>query len=180
VSTAGVGAKATNLEIRQIRAGEGLRLRTLRLHALADAPTAFGSTLAREAAFPESVWHERAAGGAGGGDRITLVAEQDGRWVGLVTGLAEDPEDPKQSGPVLGGMFVDGTERRHGVGAMLVEGVAAWARARGAARLSLWVTSSNESAIALYRKCGFRPTGETKPLAHTPTLAELRMVRDLT
>ncbi|HYR40257.1 MAG TPA: GNAT family N-acetyltransferase [Methylomirabilota bacterium] len=131
-----------NLEIRQIRAGEGLRLRTLRLHALADAPTAFGSTLAREEAFPESVWHERAAGGAEGGDRITFIAEQDGRWVGLVTGLAEDPEDPKQSGPVLVGMFVDGTERRHGVGAMLVEGVAAWARARGAARLSLWVFSS--------------------------------------
>ena len=77
-------------------------------------------------------------------------------------------------------MFVDGTERRHGVGAMLVEGVAAWARARGAARLSLWVFPSNEPAIALYRKCGFRPTGETKPLAHSPTIGELRMVRDLT
>jgi GNAT superfamily N-acetyltransferase len=179
VRAAGVGAKPISLEVRQIRAGEGLRLRALRLHALADAPTAFGSTFAREEAFPESVWHERAAGGAGGGDRITFVAEQDGQWVGLATGLAEDPEDPRQTGPVLVGMFVDPTARRHGVGAMLVEGVAGWARARGAARLSLWVFSSNEPAIALYRKCGFRPTGETKPLAHTPTLAELRMVRDV-
>ena len=177
---AGVGAKPISLEVRQIRAGEGLQLRALRLHALADAPTAFGSTLAREEAFPESVWHERAAGGAGSGDRITFVAEQDGQWVGLATGLAEDPEDPKPSGPELVGMFVGRTARCHGVGAMLVEGVAAWARARGAARLSLWVFSSNEPAIALYRKCGFRPTGETKPLARTPTLAELRMVRDLT
>src|ERR1700730_4655425 len=167
------------LEVRRIRAHEGPQLRSLRLHALADAPTAFGSTLAREEAFPESVWHERAAGGAGGGDLITFVAEQDGRWVGLAAGLAEDREDPKQSGPVLAGMFVDRAERRHGVGAMLVEGVVAWARARGAARLSLWVTSSNEPAIALYRKCGFRPTGETKPLAHAPTLTELRMVRVL-
>jgi GNAT superfamily N-acetyltransferase len=179
VRAAGAGAKPISLEVRRICAGEGLRLRALRLHALADTPTAFGSTVAREEAFADSVWHERAAGGAEGGDRITLVAEQDGRWVGLATGLAGDPEDPQQSGPVLVGMFVDRTERRHGVGAMLIEGVAAWARARGAARLSLWVTSSNEPAIALYRKCGFRPTGETKPLAHTPTLAELRMVRDL-
>src|SRR5262245_23901545 len=51
------------VEIRRIRADEGLRLRALRLRALADAPQAFGSTLAREHAFVDSTWHERAAGG---------------------------------------------------------------------------------------------------------------------
>jgi GNAT superfamily N-acetyltransferase len=168
------------LEVRRIRAHEGPQLRSLRLHALADAPTAFGSTLAREEAFSESVWHERAARGALGSDGVTFIAEHDGQWVGLATGLVEDPEDPKGSGPVLVGMFVDREERRGGVGVALVEAVASWALARGAARLSLWVTSNNEAAIALYGKCGFRRTGETKPLAHTPTLAELRMVRDLT
>ena len=167
-------------EVRRIRADEGPRLRALRLHALADAPTAFGSTLAREEAFPTSVWNERAARGAADGDGVTFVAEQDDAWVGLVTGLVEDPEDPKRSGPVLVGMFVDRAQRRRGVGAALVESVAAWAGARGAARLFLWVTSSNEPALALYKRCGFRPTGETKPVAHTPTLPKLRMVRDLT
>ncbi|HWN55295.1 MAG TPA: GNAT family N-acetyltransferase [Verrucomicrobiae bacterium] len=167
------------LEVRRIRAHEGPQLRPLRLHALADAPTAFGSTLAREEAFPESVWHERAARGASGGDGVTFIAEHDGQWVGLATGLVEDPEDAKGSGPVLVGMFVDRGKRRCGVGVALVEAVASWARERGAARLALWVTSSNEPAIALYRRCGFRPTGDTKPLAHTPTLTELRMVRVL-
>src|SRR5713101_7200883 len=104
-----------SLEVRRIRADEGLRLRTLRLHALADAPTAFGSTLAREEAFPESVWHGRAARGAEGGDLVTFVAEQGGQWVGLATGLAEDREAPQLPGPVLAGMFVDGAERRRGV-----------------------------------------------------------------
>ena len=168
-----------SLEVRRIRADEGLRLRALRLHALADAPTAFGSTLAREEAFPEHVWHERAAGGAAGGDRVTFIAEQDGRWVGLATGLADDPDGSEKSGPMLVGMFVDGAERRRGAGLALVEGVAAWARTRGAARLFLWVTSSNEPAIALYCRCGFRPTGKTRPVAHTPSIAEIQMVRDL-
>lgn len=48
--------------VRRIRPYEWHLLRALRLHALADAPMAFGSTLFEEEAFPESVWRERAAG----------------------------------------------------------------------------------------------------------------------
>ena len=92
------------------------------------------------------------------------------------TGLADAADG---CGPMLVGMFVDPAERGRGVGRALVEAVTAWVRARGAARLSLWVTSANNPAIALYGRCGFRPTGETQPLAHTPSLTELRMVRDL-
>jgi len=168
---------ARDVEVRQIRAGEGLRLRALRLFALADAPTAFGSTLAREEAFPESVWHARAADGALGHDRATFVAERAGEWVGLATGLREDPDgDP---GAVLVGMFVAPAERGQGAGFALVEAVAAWARARGAARLHLWVTATNAPAIALYHRCRFRQTGEVRPHGQTPTLHELRMERDL-
>ena len=45
------GAPET-MEIRRIRADEGLRLRALRLHALGDLPTAYGSTLATEELYP--------------------------------------------------------------------------------------------------------------------------------
>ena len=168
-----------SLKIRQILPEEGLRLRALRLHALADAPTAFGSTLGREVAFPEHVWHERAAHGAAGGDHVTFIAEQDERWVGMATGLAEAPGHSRTLGPMLVGMFVDGRARRSGVGLALVNSVVAWARARRAACLTLWVTSSNDAAIALYRRCGFRPTGATRSVAHDPTLTEFEMVRDL-
>src|SRR5262245_45019348 len=164
------------MRIRRIRADEGLALRALRLHALADAPTAFGSTLAREEGFPETVWHERAAGGAMGADRVTFIAERGARWIGLATGLADDPE---AEGPVLVGMFVDAAERRHHVGRALVEAVIGWARARGDSQLSLRVTATNTPAIALYEACGFRMTGESR-VGHTPSLAELCMVRVLT
>src|SRR5437867_2489524 len=107
-----------SLEIRRIRPDEGSRLRALRLHALADAPTAFGSTLALEEAFPEDVWHQRAVDGAAGDDRVTFIAELDGRWVGLLTGLATGSTGAE---PMLVGMFVDGAARRHGIGCALVE-----------------------------------------------------------
>jgi GNAT superfamily N-acetyltransferase len=106
---------------------------------------------------------------------VTFIAERDGQWIGLASDLAADPDEPDKAEPVLVGMFVAPAERGRGVGGALVGAVVAWARARGSARLSLWVTVGNEAAIALYEKCGFRRTGEQKPLAHTPSFAEVRM-----
>jgi GNAT superfamily N-acetyltransferase len=168
-----------SLQIRRIRSDEWRRSRALRLHALAVAPTAFDSTLAREEAFPDDVWQERAVAGAAGRDHATFIAEEDERWIGMATGLAAEPDRSATSGPTLVGMFVDGAARRRGVGAALVESIVGWARARGAPHLVLWITSSNDAALALYRRCGFRPTGTTKRLAHDPAFVELEMACDL-
>jgi GNAT superfamily N-acetyltransferase len=94
----------------------------------------------------------------------------------MATGLALDPDEPD---PTLVAMFVDPAARGQGIGGALVEAVSVWARARGAARLTLWVTDTNAAALALYRRCGFRPTGKTQPLDHTPSIGELQMARDL-
>ena len=165
-----------SMRIRRIRADEWQRLRAFRLHALADAPMAFGSTLAQEQEFADDVWRDRAAGSAAGIDRVTFVAEREDHWLGMATGLLGGPDD---SFAMLVGMFVDGAARRHRLGVDLVENVARWVQDRGREKLILWVTSSNEAAVGLYRRCGFRPTGATKPLPHTPHLIELEMVRDL-
>jgi GNAT superfamily N-acetyltransferase len=163
-----------SVDVRRIRADEGLRLRALRLRALADAPTAFGSTLEREEAFGDEVWHERAATGAAGAARATYVAGDGDRWVGIATGLADDADAPDAT---LVGMFVEPAARGRGIGRALVEAVADWARCIGAPRLRLWVTSTNAAALALYARSGFAPTGRTKPLDHTPALTELELIR---
>jgi GNAT superfamily N-acetyltransferase len=161
-------------DVRRIRADEGPHLRAIRLRALADSPSAFGSTLAREQAFSDDVWQERATGSAAGEDRVTFVAEDADRWIGMATGLVD------AGGRLdLVGMFVDPAARRQRLGAALVEAVAAWARGRGAVQIHLWVTTTNEPALRLYRGLGFRPTGRTQPLDHTPALQEIEMVRDL-
>jgi hypothetical protein len=41
-----------------------------------------------------------------------------------------------------------------------------------------WVTTTNEPALRLYRRVGFRPKGRTQFLDHTPSLREIEMVRD--
>jgi GNAT superfamily N-acetyltransferase len=167
------------LDIRRIRPDEWQPLRALRLRALAAAPMAFSSSLAREEGFPDDLWRERAAAGAAGIDRVTFVAEQAGRLVGLATGLLPGAPGSDVTVPTLVGMFVDGSARRQGAGVALIEQLATWVRERGGSRLALWVTSGNEAAIALYRRCGFQLTGATKPLAHTPTQSECEMTRDI-
>jgi GNAT superfamily N-acetyltransferase len=162
--------------IRRIRSDEGHDCSSGSTRA--EAPMAFGSTLAQEQRFPDEVWRERAVGASVGCDRATFIAERDGQWVGLVTGLARQ-DDAENAGPLLVSMFVDSTARRVGVGVALTEAVSAWALSCGAARLTLWVTSGNDPAVALYQRCGFQPTGATKPLDHTPTLAEREMIRRL-
>ena len=166
-------------QIRRIRADESVPLRALRLQALADAPMAFGSTLAREEAFTDQIWRERARHGAAGEDRVTFVAEAGDRWVGLATGIKETSGDPPRERFALVGMFVVPGARGQGVGSALVEAVTDWARDRGAPRVYLGVTLTNWSAIRLYQRCGFRPTGDRQPLDHTPTVLEMELVREV-
>jgi len=177
-SVSAVKGAISAMDIRRIRADEGLRLRDIRLRALADSPMAYGSTLAREEAYPETLWHERAENGAAGDKSVTFVAEHDDCLVAMATGLAPDSDHDAPS-PMMVGVFVDGTARRQGVGAQLVAAVIEWARARGWARLLVWITSGNASALALYRRCGFRATGATRPNAHTPGLIECELALDL-
>ena len=161
------------VEVRPVRRDEAASLKALRLRALAETPQAFGSTLAREAAFTDDDWAQRAAATD---ERCVFVALDDGRWIGIATALAHAPDQP---GPALVGMFVDATSRGAGVVNALVDAVAGWVRDHEGRQVYLWATSTNTRAIRAYTRCGFRPTGDTRPLAHTPLLSEIRMVREL-
>lgn len=164
--------------VRRIEAGEGLCLRTLRLQALAEAPSAFGATFAAEARQPNAFWHSRADQSAAGERIATFIAESANGWRGLLTGVLGERAGEELT-VTLAGMWVDPAMRGRGVGAALIAAVAAWAASRGATQLDLWVTETNGPAIALYTRCGFRATGELAPLPHTRALQELRMRQTL-
>ncbi len=164
--------------IRRIQPDDWQRMRARRLHALADSPMAFGSTLAHERTFTDDAWRERAARASTGDIAAVFVAEREGQWVGTVTGYVR-PDDPDNADPLIVAMFVDRSARGAGVGAALIEAVCGWARAWGASRITLWVPAGNQPAERLYGRCGFRPTGNDRPHTHTPTLDEREMVREL-
>ena len=80
--------------VRRFAANEWRAYRALRLHALRDAPDAFGSTLAREEAFPDDEWVQRLERGAGSPMDLPLIAEDDSQPIGLAW-VRIDPRDGK-------------------------------------------------------------------------------------
>jgi ribosomal protein S18 acetylase RimI-like enzyme len=141
--------------VRRLTAADWAQLRAARLSALAEAPQAFASTLAREQQFSDDVWRGRADSGR------TFGAWQGATIVGLATGLP--PEDAVRAEAVepwhLVGMWVAPACRGQGVADQLVEAVCDLARQAGAASVTLWVTEVNQRARAFYRRLGFAPTG---------------------
>ena len=157
--------------VREITADDWELMRDVRLSALAEAPSAFGSTYAREVAFGEPQWRGRIS------DRsVTFFSHVDPAVpapVGLAGVYVEDGVADLVS------MWVSPSARGQRVGEALVEAAARWAAARDFGVLFLWVTESNTAARRLYERCGFTATGESQPLPSDPALPEIRMRRIL-
>jgi GNAT superfamily N-acetyltransferase len=163
-----------NAVIRRVRPDEGPVLQMVRLAALADSPSAFGSSYAAEADQPDDYWEARAVLGAAGESSVTLFAVIAGSVVGLVAAYQPDAAGLSVE---LVSMWVAPAQRRAGIAAELVDAVVGWARETGAATVELWVTRGNDAAVRLYETEGFRLTGDHQPLPSDPCKDELRMRR---
>ncbi|MGI5376500.1 GNAT family N-acetyltransferase [Streptomyces sp. CA-251387] len=176
-----------NYVIRSIRADEWPAAKELRLTALQDpvAHLAFLETYEEAVARPDSFWQERAAGACEGADKAqTIIAEgPDGRWVGTVTVLLEEPGTidwagfpvERKQGHVVG-VFVRPEERGGGLTEVLFDAALEWAWARGAERTRLIVHEDNGRASRFYRRVGFVPSGLVVPLDGRPDEKELEFV----
>ena len=156
--------------VREVKRDDWQTLRDVRLAALRESPSAFGSSYAREAQFTEEQWRARIS------DRS-------------VTFFAYLPESAEPAGLAgvyvpdgvanLVSMWVHPSARGRAVGEALIGATADWAKARDRAWLLLWVTETNGPVRRLYDRCGFALTGERQPLPSDPTLPEVQMRRPL-
>ena len=149
--------------------------KAVRLRALEDTPSAFGSTYVKESQLPDEDWLKRVNTWNSKG-AVCYIGMDKSEPCGIVAGYF-DKADPQRA--YVASMWVAPVHRRTGLGTMLMDAVQLWARSHGAGELRLMVTSSNSIAPAFYRRLGYCFTGNTEPYPNDPALVEYEMVKYL-
>jgi len=85
-----------------------------------------------------------------------LVAEVEQRVIGYVIGyVAQNPPIfPNPNYGFIADLCVTTSARRHGVGALLVQGISQWFRSRGMTSIQMNVAHNNPVSQAFWRKIG--------------------------
>lgn len=145
-----------DITVRPLGVDEWEQYRSVRLTALQESPEAFVATHAEEEVQSEEFWRTRMT-------RSTrLLAEQDGRPVGIASVGAADEDEPGAA--QLFGLWVAPEARGSGVATALVRAGAHVAAREGRSHLLYWVGTDNGRAVAFASGFGFRPTGHRRPM----------------
>jgi ribosomal protein S18 acetylase RimI-like enzyme len=133
--------------------------RSLMLHAYAQHPDAFTSSVHERERLPLSWWDARLKGGADAAEIVigAFAPGADGfSELAGVVGLSFEQREKARHKCTLFGMYVAQQHRRSGLGDALVSAALTHARQRSAVRLiQLTVTQGNDAAYALYARHGF-------------------------
>lgn len=154
-------------EIRRVAADEWTTVPDIRLTALKDSPDWFWATYHEEAEKDETWWRRFIEVGA------WFVAFDDENPVGIAAAIRGSDSDECDRQAIS--MWVAPQARKAGIGRRLIESLKEWARSERLRQLQLDVTDSNDAALRLYQRCGFRLTGRTTPHPRNARLMEREM-----
>jgi RimJ/RimL family protein N-acetyltransferase len=153
----------SDFDVRRLVPGDAEPYRALMVGAYRDERDAFTSTAAERESLPLTWWEARIAVVADAAE-LVFGAFVEQQLVG-VAGLTYERRTRTKHKATLFGMFVHPDFRGRGIAGALVRAVLAQARAApGVEVVQLTVTETNEPALRLYERCGFRVFG-AEPLA---------------
>lgn len=160
------------VKIRKLEPDEVKLHRDLALRALQDSPDSFGETLDEARARPWSYWEQLTQSVTDPNRHVMFLACEGEDVCGSTYGLLD--RERSDTGRV-GGMWVDPSWQRRGIGWSLLQAVFDWARRCGLSRLELWAPAHIPAAISLYRRAGFEKTGHRRPLPSNSSLEIIEM-----
>lgn len=144
------------MQLRRLYPSDSNSYQELRLAALRDAPSAFGSSYEEEKDFSSSILESRLRVKP---DRGVFGAFEATRLVGVV-GLGREDKRKLEHKALIWGMYVTPQARSRGIGrALLLEALALARSVPGIRQVNLCVNASNAPAIQLYESVGFRKFG---------------------
>ena len=144
------------MQVRRLSSADSEVYLHLRLAALVESPTSFGSSYEEEKDRTQEQVGDFLSKSA---ERVLLGAFSGGALVGMVGVGREEGVKEKHRG-FIRSMYVSPAYRARDVGKLLLEQAmivaSAWA---GLEQLTLSVTGGNERAIGLYARAGFEECG---------------------
>ena len=144
------------MHIRRLTPADSDAFRSLRLAALQDTPSAFGSSYEEEVAFPTSVIEARLAEKP---DRGPFGAFDGDELVGMVA-LGRESVRHLSHKALIWGMYVTPRARSRGIGRRLLQEALSLARSVPDIRqVNLSVNAANLGAVKLYESSGFETFG---------------------
>jgi ribosomal protein S18 acetylase RimI-like enzyme len=168
-----VAAPPGEVRIRRVEPDDWGSLREIRLRALETEPWAFGSTLLRERGFSESQWRGRIARNSADSPDATWAAvdSADG-FLGIVAAARVDGVFN------IFAMWVAPERRRQGIAGRLLDAALCWIeRIAPGSSVQLEVNPRAVAAVRLYESRGFRVTGKSTVVDHTPSERVQEMIR---
>lgn len=147
--------------VRNLSSNDWELYKCIRLRSLQESPDAFSSTYEQEATFSNDKWLEQVNVGGRTKDALPLIAEIEGRAMGLACGVIHSANDKYAK---VYQMWVEPSVRGRGVGKVLLQTIMRWAEETKMHGLKLDVTTSNIEALELYKAAGFVNLGEPVPL----------------
>lgn len=144
----------------RLQAGEGGRLKDIRLLSLKSDPDAFGSTYETAVTWDDQNWEDQIK------NLPTFVAVHKDKDVGMVR-IVKDKDNDTVAWLIS--MWVNPSARGMGVGSGLISQTIEWAKSEGCKVIKLDVADENFSAVKLYERMGFQVNGEVGSLPEPRT-----------
>ena len=144
------------MHIRRLTPADAAAFQALRLDALREAPSAFGSSYEEESEFRAAVIEGRVAPKQ---DRGPFGAFKNEELIGLVA-LGRENFKKLSHKALIWGMYVAPAARGQGIGRALLSEALSLARSvPEIQQVNLCVNANNANAIRLYESVGFRAFG---------------------
>lgn len=155
-------AKGT-IVVREASLADVEQFRELRLFALKDSPTSFSADYKIIVDLPRSYWEDRLKPDVIG---TTFFAENDSNLIGMM-GIRRGESPKTEHGAGIWGVFIRPEWRGMHIAEEMLNLSCEWATLREIQIVRLAVVSTNESAVRLYERSGFKVYGtEPRTLFH--------------
>ena len=143
--------------IRRLSPADAPEFRRLRLQALQESPTAFGSSYREEAKRTLAAFQKRLELRA---DNWVFGSLQGKQLLGVIRLVREQGSKERHKATIYG-LYVAPSERRRGVARqLLARTIATASKLKGVRQIRIGVVASNAAATALYVKAGFVEYGK--------------------